>query len=175
MFSPQIRVRVIISLVMLLLGLLGVVLTTIEQDGAWYYWHILTIVYAVMSMGLSSHLKKNKWKVTGMTLWHELFHWLGVWLCIVLLSFLVHLGFIGRFVASIEMLILLALATYLAGIYTEPIFIPLGVLLGLAAAVMGLFQVYLYMIIIPAAVIAGCVIFWVIRRSLREERGKDVR
>ena len=70
--------RMICGLLMLALGFIGVVVTDIKKNGAWEYWRILAIVYALISLGLSWHLKKQGWKTTILTIWHEIAHWAGL-------------------------------------------------------------------------------------------------
>ena len=165
MHLPQIRARIIITSTMLLLGFIGIIFTDIFRDGAWQYWRILTLVYALLSLSLNVYLRQKGWKVTAVTLWHELAHWLGLLLCISLISFMVQLGLMSRFLASMQILVLLVLCTYLVGVYIEASFIPIGIVLGLFAAGIALFAEYLYAIIILLALVAVGAIAWMIRRG----------
>lgn len=157
-------VRLCAGLLMLLMGFIGLVLTTIEKEGAWSYWRWTAVAYAAISLGLSWHLKKSGWKKEVVTVWQELLHWAGLMLAIWLISYVVHIGLQNRFEASIEVLILLALTTYLAGVYIEVSFIPIGILLGFFAAGIAFFDEYLYGILIPLTVLVGAVLVWVSRR-----------
>ena len=89
-------------------------------------------------------LKKIRVEKEAVTVWQELLHWAGLMLAICLISYVVHIGLQNRFEASIEVLILLALTTYLAGVYIEVSFIPIGILLGGFAAGIAFFDEYLY-------------------------------
>ncbi|MBS0652262.1 MAG: hypothetical protein JSR39_01905 [Verrucomicrobia bacterium] len=154
------KVRLIVGLIMLLFGFIGLVITNAQKQGAWNYWRWISVVYAVLSLGLSWHLKKTGWKKELVTLWQELLHWTGLLLSIWLVSFVVHIGLQDRFEASLEVLILLALTTYLAGIYIEVSFIPIGLLLGIFAAGLAFFDEYLYAMIVPLTILAIVYLVW---------------
>jgi len=147
------KLKMITVIVMLALGFVGVILTDISHDGAWQYWRYLSIVYALISLALSFHLKRKGWRNTVLTLWHEIGHWAGLIGAIFICSYFVSAGLVGRFEASLVMLLLLALATYLAGVYIEPFFILLGIALGAFAAGLAFVGEYLYNLLLPILII----------------------
>ncbi len=158
------KVRLFVGMVMLLMGFIGLIVTDIMKDGAWSYWRITAVVYALLSLVLSWHLKRTGWRKELVTVWQEILHWGGLMLAIALVSYIVSLGLQGRYVASLQVLTLLALATYLAGVYFEPSFIPIGIVLGLFAAGLAFFNVYLYGILVPVTIVAGGVLYWMNHR-----------
>ena len=168
--KESIKIRLVVVLIMLVLGLVGVAITDAFKTGAWNYWRILCVAYALMSLSLSWHLRRNAWKNTLLTLWHEAAHWLGLFGTIAVVSYLVKIGLIGRFEASVMCLLLLALATYLAGVYTEPTFIFLGILLGILAALLGFLDEYLYLLLLPIGLVCAVVIGIFLHRTHPEKR-----
>jgi hypothetical protein len=162
MLTPRFRVSFILGCIMLLLGFVGVILTDVRKDGAWSYWLYVVFIYAALSLGFNIYSKGKKWRTALYSFWHELWHWLGLFLCIFLVSFMVKIGIVSRFLASLEILTLLALTTYLIGVYFDKIFIPIGIVLGLFVASIAFFDQYLYLIIIPLIVIALGMIVWII-------------
>jgi hypothetical protein len=86
---------------MLFLGFIGVIVTDIRKDGAWNYWRVLCVIYALISLGMSWHLKRRGWKTTALTVWHEIAHWAGLFGSIFVTSWFVHIGALGRFEASL--------------------------------------------------------------------------
>lgn len=150
-----VKLRIIAALVMLALGFLGVIVTDIKKDGAWDYWRFLSVVYALISLVLSWHLKKKGVKTTLLTVWHEIAHWLGLIAAIFICSYFVSIGLIGRFEASLLTLLLLALTTYLAGIYIESSLILIGIILGGFAAGIAFLDEYLYNILLPLTIVVG--------------------
>ncbi len=166
------RIRLYVGIAMFLLAAIGVILTNIQRDGAWDYWRIVSIVFALLSLSMSGYFRRRKWTESIITLWHEVLHWAGLVFSILLLSSIVNLGIIGRYEASLQILMLLALATYLAGVYIDMMFLFLGGMLGLFAIGLSLMSVYLYSVVLPIAVLIMIVFFRYIRKkshpSLRE-------
>jgi hypothetical protein len=159
MLAPRYRVPLIIGCVLLLLGFIGVILTDVLKDGAWMYWLFVVFFYAAFSLGFNLYSKANRTMVY--TLGHEIGHWIGVFLCLLLIFFMVKIGIVSRFLASLQLLTLLGLSTYLIGVYFNRIFIPIGLALGLFAASIAFFDQYLYLIIIPLIAIAIGIILWI--------------
>ena len=83
---------------------------------------------------------------------------------------LVDMGFMSRFQASLEVLILLALATFLAGVYTEPTFIVVGIALGFMVLGVAFVNRYFYILLLPAIALAIFFIFWMARRKKSQDQ-----
>jgi hypothetical protein len=163
------KVRFGVSMAMLILAVLGMVVTDLKIDGSWLYWRIMTPVYALLSIGLSLYMRRKKLRDEIFTIWHEILHWIGLVLAIYLVSTLVQIGFISRFQAGVEVLILLAMATFLAGIYIESTFLVTGITLGLLVIGVGYLDQYLYAILIPLILIALVALFWTARRKINKK------
>jgi len=159
------RIRVVVSLLMLGFGLLGVIVTDVTRGGAWIYWRALCILYALLSLGLSWHLRRTGWKTSLFTLWHEVAHWIGLLGAVGVTSYVVQIGLLGRFEAGLFLLLLLALATYLAGVYTEPTLVIIGIFLGGFAISIAFLDEYLYNIILPGTLLAGILVVVLLHRS----------
>jgi hypothetical protein len=158
------KARFFVGITMLSIALLGMIITDLKVGGAWLYWRIMTPVYALLSIGLSLYLRHRQLHTAIATIWHEILHWLAFLLSIYLLSALVKMGFISQFQAGVEVLVILALATLLAGIYIEPAFLVIGIALGLLVAGIAFLDQYLYGILVPVVLIAILLIFWIARR-----------
>jgi hypothetical protein len=169
MHSSRFRVPFILGGIMLLLGFLGVVLTNVRKDGAWVYWQYVVCIFAILSLVYNVYSKGKEWRSALYTFWHELLHWVGLFLCIVLISFMVKIGIISRFLASLEVLTLLALTTFLIGVYFDKVFIGIGVVLGVFAASVALFEQYLYLIIIPIIIVALALMIWFGRSGKKDD------
>ena len=101
------------------------------------------------------------------TLWHECVHWLGLVLAVYLISVFVKIGLMGRFEAGLVVLVLLALTTFIAGIYLEPTFFVIGIFLGLFALTAALLAEYLYVIMIPLTLGGVILLGWLARKRKR--------
>ncbi len=119
------KARSITGCLLLILAFIGLIITDVRHDGGWFYWRLLIPVYAIASLWLSWYLRKKNHGLGLKLIWQELLHWLGLVLAVLLLSSLVNIGIIGRFEAGLIILIMLALTTFLAGIYTEYSFMAL--------------------------------------------------
>jgi hypothetical protein len=163
------RWRLIVGGLMFLLAFIGVGLTVIEKERSWDYWRLLSILFAALSLGLSAYLKHYKWQASLVTVWHEIFHWLGLVLAIGILSNMVYLGLLSPFVASLQALVLLSLATFLAGVYIEKTFLFIGGLLGCFALVLSYISLYTYLLFIPIALMFVLGFYFFIRKKSHEE------
>lgn len=157
------RVRLIVGLIMLVFAFIGLIVTDLWKDGAWNYWRYMSPVYALMSLWLSWSRRKSGHEL-AMTLWHEVAHWLGLIGAVWLMTGFVTLGLIGRFEASMQVLVLLALTVFTNGIYTEHSFIIIGIALGLLAAVVAFINKYLFAIMLPVLALALIAIVWFFHR-----------
>ena len=151
------KVRLGVGLTMLLLAFIGMVVTDVRTEGGWSYWKWIVPVYALLALWLSWYVKRQKQTVSPITIWHEILHWVGLICVIYLVSHLVQVGTISRFIAGIFQLILLSFGVFLAGIYIEPMFILIGIVLGIFALITALLVQYMYSIVIPI-LIAGAII-----------------
>jgi hypothetical protein len=151
------KARLSVGIIMLALAFFGMVVTDLRTGGGLDYWKWMVPVYAILALWLSWYVKRKQQTVSPITIWHEVLHWAGLICAIFLVSHLVQLGTISRFIAGIFHLILLSLAVFLAGIYIESIFILVGIVLGVFALLTAMLVQYMYVFIIPV-IIAGVII-----------------
>ena len=151
--SHRWRARFIVGALMLLFAFVGLIIASLRTDGAWDYWRIMAPVFAIMSLWLSWYLRRKGHSFTAVTIWHEILHWLSLIVSVYFVSLFVNLGIMGRLDASLQVIILLALTTFIAGIYIEITFMPIGVLIGLFALAAAWAEEYLYTILLPITLI----------------------
>ena len=65
----------------------------------------------------------------------------------------------GTTQAGLMCVTLLALSVFLAGVYTDPIFLLIGITLGIFSAGAAMVQAYLSVIMIPVIIIAALIIY----------------
>ncbi len=168
--NPAWKLRFVVGIIMISLAVIGMIFTDMKSDGAWVYWRIMTPFYAALCIGLSIYLRKKEIKKTALTIWHEIFHWLGLLLAVFLVNALVQMGLVSRLQAGIEVLLLLALATFLAGVYTEPTFIVVGIALGLVVLFVAFLSNFLYFILVPVILVGVVSLYWISRRNKTKEK-----
>lgn len=146
--------RFIVGIVILLLTFIGLILTNMKAEGAWRFWQIITVLIALLALGLSFYLKQIKTIPSPVLIWHEVLHWLGLMGSVYIVSIYVDIGIISTFIGSLVVLILLAQAIFLAGIYIESTFLFIGITLGLFAISVAWMETHLFLITFPILLIA---------------------
>jgi hypothetical protein len=155
------KARFFTALIMLVLAFIGLVLTNIKKNSAWYYWVFTSCGYAILALWLGFYLRKKKHSMSVGKIWHEIVHWISTVISVYLVTRFVDIGIVGRFEAGLAILLLLALSTLLAGVYIEITFFFIGLLLGIFATVIALFDEYLYVIVVPVTA-AICIIIFLV-------------
>lgn len=166
------RARLIVGLVMLVLAFFGLVVTDLWKNGAWDYWRYVSPLFALLSLWLSWNMRRGGVKEHATTIWHEGAQWLGLIGAVWLVSGFVDLGLVGRFEASMQVLVLLALTVFTNGIYTEHSFIVIGIVLGLLAAVVALVNEYLFAVMVPVIIIAVIALVWLFHRKKNDSKSE---
>lgn len=164
------KVRLAVGNLILLLAFLGLVFTNLEHDKAWNYWLFATPVFAAICLWFSWYMRKKKLISPTMTIGQELLHWLGLLLSVFFISVLVYLGIIGKFPASLVVLILLGLTIYIAGVYIELTLIPIALLIWVFTVLVAILQVYVFIIIVPLTIVAAGFIFWLYHRHKQQKQ-----
>lgn len=164
------KARLSVGITMLVLAFLGMVVTGARTEGGWDYWKWVVPIYALLALWLSWYVHREQQTIRPITLWHEALHWLGLICAIFLVSHLVKLGTISRFIAGIFHLILLSLSVFLAGIYIESIFLLIGVILAIFALLTSILVEYMYSLVVPI-ILAGILItalsIWISHKNFK--------
>lgn len=160
------KMRLLVALIMLGLSFIGLIVSDLKQNGAWNYWRVMVPVYALICLFLSWYLRRQKKILTASTIWHELVQWVGLALSVYLISIFVDIGLMGRFEAGLVVLTLLALTLFIAGIYVEPTFFLIGLLMGVFAAAAALMAAYVYTVMLPLTVVVAVVLVWIARKRM---------
>ena len=163
------RARLTVGLLMLILAFIGLIITDLVKDGAWIYWRAMVPVYAILSLALSLYLRSQS-HAHHSRIWQEVLHWIGLILAVYIVSTFVNIGLVGRYEAGLQVLAMLALTTFLAGIYHDIIFLILGVILGVFTLGAALFNQYLYTIMLPITILAGAVMIYVINKNIHHPK-----
>lgn len=146
--------RFIVGIIILILTFIGLILTNMKAASAWRFWQIITVIIALLALGLSFYLKHMKKIPSPVLIWHEILHWTGLIGSVYITSIYVEIGIISPFIGTLGVLALLAQAIFLAGIYIESTFIFIGIVLGLFAISVAWMETHLFLLIIPILIIA---------------------
>ena len=147
----------------------------IHSRAYWLYSQALSVIYALLSLWLFWYLNRDDGRFTRSTIWHQILHWAGLMVALYLVTVFVRAGIMGALTAGVVTMTLLALTIYLVGIYSDIIFVLIGVTLGILAYCLAYFQAYLSVIMIPVIVVAGGAIFFIVHRErLKAEQSDKV-
>ncbi len=163
------RVRFSIGIVMLLIAFLGLVVMSIHRTIGWHYWQGTVFVFAALSFVLSVCIRKNPNVMKPATLWHEVLLWTGALASVGMVSVIENVGVIGRFEGSLVILLLIAFATYIAGVYIDWMLILIGITLGAFAMLAALTAGYIYIISLSALFVLFIVFFFCIHHYHRRK------
>lgn len=157
------RVAFIISIIMILSALFGVILMQTKSDYSWPYLEALCAFFAILCILLSCYHRRIKKRQAIGTIFHEILHWLGLFGVVFLVNKLVSIGVFGRYESSFMVLLLLAFATYAAGVYVDSVLMLVGALMALSGLVLAFFNEYLYSVFVPAIVLILAIWFFIIK------------
>ncbi|MCI5052668.1 MAG: hypothetical protein MRY21_05990 [Simkaniaceae bacterium] len=149
---------------MLVLSFLGLVVADVKTDGAWVYWRWMVPIFAVLCLWLSWYLRRKGHSLSIVKVYHEVLHWVGLIVSVYLVTLFVEIGVMNRLDASLVVITMLALTTFLAGIYIEVTYVVVGIILGLFAAGAAFAEAYLYTVMLPVLIFGIILVTWVVHR-----------
>lgn len=158
------------SVVLLVLSFVGIIVTDFIPGWALTYWSIMLPIFALICLWLSWVDYHDKRKFNGITLWHEFLHWAATLVAVYMIAVFVHSGLVSNITAGLFVLMLLALSTFIAGIYIDTTFMLIGALLGVFALSTVLFIKYLLIIAIPLSVAALAALFYFYWKSRKKAK-----
>jgi hypothetical protein len=157
--------RLFVALTMLILAFVGIILTDLRKTGNWEYWNWIVPIYAALALWLSWYMRRKTAEIKKISLWHEVLHWLGAFGAVILIDLYAHMGLMSQSLSSLSILTLLAFNVFTLGIYMEPTFLLIGLVLGLFAAVVAFALKFLYVITIPTLFIGITIISYMVWHS----------
>ncbi len=162
------KVRMVISSVLLFLSLVGVVISCLDRESSFsrWYWTGAVIIFAILSLWLNRKEGTKPKRVTGLAIWHGALHWLALLVIIFHIHLLVYSGITDNITAGLVILLLLALTTFLAGLYYDSIFALIGIILFILAIFTTLLYQYVLLVVIIAIIVIAAVIYWLYRRKI---------
>lgn len=138
------RVRLGGCVLLLILSLLGMIITRAQPIYAWFYWAIVSIVYAGICLWLGWYMRREGGDVNYLyhRYWKEWVHWLAFLAMLYLTHLLYGTGMLNSEQSSVSILILLAFSTFLAGLYLESLLLLVGFVLGIFVVIIVLLEAH---------------------------------
>jgi hypothetical protein len=162
------KIHALIALALILISFIGVLITNFIPSAAWKYWNISIPIFALLCIGLN-WADNQSHSLAFKLLLQEVLHWSGVLLTIYLVSIFVHYGLISNIDAGLFVLTLLALGTFMAGIYLNKTFYIISVIQALFVCSMIFFIKYLIIISIILIFAFFILIVWRSRHTKKQD------
>jgi hypothetical protein len=151
-----------VFLVLLALALVGAGVSQIENRGGmlWLYWFGLILIYAGTSIVRAWFKAQRQARPVWPMMRTAVLRWLGSVATISIILLFEATGITDRGPASVWSRLVLALSSYLAGVYFDWTFMLLGGILAIIAVALGfLDQLSLLMVVLPLALVAIVLVF----------------
>ncbi len=143
--------------VLTLLSAIGLVLTNYRPATALNYWSIMFPAFGLVAVWqVLSHAERRE--DMALTLVRIAAHWLGPLLALRLLFLQLHRGQMDADAVGATTLLLLAVTSFLAGIYQDRLFFFAATILALGTAVATEIEAYIWLIVVVALLAVGAVI-----------------
>ncbi len=168
------KARLIVFGIMLFLAFVSIILANVHTKGYWYYSQALAVAYAILSIWLFWYLNRGEGRFTRSTIWHQIWHWVGLLAALYLVNVFERSGIMSTLAAGVVTITLLALTIYLVGIYSDIAFVLIGITLGICAYVLAYIQAYISIIMIPVIVVVALIIFIVVHRDRHKVQDSEL-
>ena len=153
------KARLCVFIIMLSAGFVGLLIMDIHHKSFWLYSQVISVLFAALSIWLYWYLDRTPNTSMLATIWHQILHWVGLLILVYLTSFFVSTGVMGTTQAGLMCLSLLALSVFLAGVYTDPIFMLIGITLAVFAVGAAMVQAYLSLLMTPIILVVAIIIY----------------
>jgi hypothetical protein len=164
----QIQTNGIVIITLLLLSCLGIGITDFSPHYGVWYWMIITVVFALVSIFFGFSQNKEKGQSGLIFVSRQLFHWLGLLLAVFMILYLESTGRMNSEAAGLVCLLTVAVVSFLSGVHGDWRFGLVGILLGLTVGAAAWVEEYFWMLLIPLLVAIVIGIFWVWHRQMTQ-------
>jgi prolipoprotein diacylglyceryltransferase len=149
----------VIMILLVLLSIVGIGITDFSPLLSHWYWLAMVVVIGIACIVMEwSRARKKSLNATTL-IKKEVFIWLGVLVAVNLVYFLFHSGRLDSENTGLVILLILALATFLAGLRQDWRLCLLGVFLGGALILATYLEEYLWIVLMVVLAAAACVYF----------------
>jgi hypothetical protein len=147
---------------LLLLAALGIGITDFSIGYGSWYWALMVPVFGVTSLLSGTARARNDGRSVALELKNQLLHWSATFVAVEIVFVLEAQGRFNNTDTGLAALMVLALASFLAGVHGDWRFMLVGVLLGGATAGAAFVEQFIWMGLIP---IVGAVVLYWLRRT----------
>jgi hypothetical protein len=149
----------VILVVLLTLSAVGIAISEISPPDAFWYWLAMVPVFGGISLFAGwSRAREQGMTATGV-LRNQLLHWVGLAAAVCLVFLLATTGRMNDEDAGLVALLVLALATFLAGVHFDWRYCVVGALLAAAVGALAVVKGFLWVIAIIAVAVAAFLVY----------------
>ncbi|HKI48288.1 MAG TPA: hypothetical protein VKA69_03110 [Desulfobacteria bacterium] len=162
----------IILILLLLLSVVGIALTDFSPIKGFWYWMVMGPFFCGATITIEWARMNRQGENKGRLIWTQIFHWLG-YLATVYLIFLLSgkdTGRLNNVDVGLVALMILAFATFSAGVTASWRISVVGIFLGIAVVAIALVEEYIWALLIPLALIIIGAFLFRRRKSKRDRR-----
>jgi hypothetical protein len=151
-----------------LLVTVGLFLANVSREWAIYYWSVMFPIFGLVCLGHEIVSAPDEQMFSWRMLTRQALHWLVPIIAVKIVFLQLERGMLDAPAASLTIVLLLALTSFLAGIHFDHVFLWISLFLAFAAVVGTEIQAYIWMI---AAVAIVAIIVGVALALLMHKRG----
>ena len=147
------HVQEILLVLLTILSAIGVALANYSPQSAFRYWLWMAPIFGVLSVGAAWWRASIRGDSIAMAVQRQIYHWVGVVAAVYLIYLLQSTGRMENEAAGLSALIVMSLASFLAGVHGDWRMMIVGVVLGLMVVVFAVLEQIIWVIAIPALLI----------------------
>ena len=162
-----------ITLVVLgVLSAVGIGVTDVSPRHGLWYWMAMAPIFGGANIYFAWSRTQKAGAKGSMLIWNQVIHWMGFLAAIFLVYLLNSTGRMNSADAGLVALLVLALATFLAGVHGDWRFYIMGVLLGAAVAGAAFLEEFLWMMLLPLMAAIIIAVIWFVRKKSSAPSGR---
>jgi hypothetical protein len=159
------HVEEIILVVLVLLSAIGVAINDVSPQSAFRYWIWMAPTFGVTSVAAAWWRAQRRGESVATAVQRQVFHWAGVGGAVYLIYMLQSTGRMENEAAGLSALVVIALASFLAGVHSDWRLMVLGVVLGITVVGFAILEQIIWVVVIPALLVILIAIGIYIRRK----------
>jgi hypothetical protein len=157
--SALVSVEVILA-ALVVLSAVGIGITDVSPGYGFWYWLAMVPLFGAASSFTAWSRNRQAGGTGSSVVRTQVLHWVAVLAALYVVFVLLRAGRMNNEAAGLVALLTLALATFLAGVHGDWRFCLVGTLLGLIVGAAAFVQRFLWMILVPLAVILALALVW---------------
>lgn len=150
-FRRHIEEFILIGLVVL--SAIGVAVNDASPQSAFRYWLWMAPTFGITSIAAAWWRAQRNNESVALAVQRQLLHWIGVIGAVYLIYLLQSTGRMENEAAGLAALIVIALASFLAGVHSDWRLLVLGAVLGLTVVGFAVLEQIIWIVVIPALLI----------------------